>query len=1020
MKTNILISKISRLIETAGASGDGAAIADEYAAAVRKANARLESVIEAADAKGISDAIRILSEDPPLLEEVSLLDFMQFSDWASLCDMNGWTVPIAIDRAMSDRAAELGENKDAIAPFLSMYKKAVRVNNVRLAVKSLRRLAEIDHSQNWKANLKQSERQLQALMVEEFCKASSASDTDECDRIAQELLGGVWQEPATGKGVDDVRQYKESRDSAKRDALGKENLSILRKCRDEKWDRKLAFSMVQAIDGLVGKGWKVPADDQPVLSDCRARCAQEFEQEERERRWKEVNEQLHFAVQHEDCAAIRDVLSLPEFLDRDPEINLLDAAQAVLEHAEAAQRRKTLQIAMASVAGILLVVGVSGWWLKQKMFIGRCDDAALKLSYLEEQFKDRPSFAIDAITETLIKAREEDPEVYAYPKVEQFNGRLKALVAENLARTNELELVLSGLEELHKSNWAGAELSSVTNRIALVEGKIVKEDANCNTRLLVLKNAWMDHLESQEQARHERATKFHDTIVSHLKTVTEALTSKLADAALLKEVESCRASVQEWRDSHGKFAEELEVPLSEAEKAFNEAVDAQESYRKALDKLCESNGAEAVLEARQQLIEDFGNYPEVKTLSGLSVGVEEVKSVLEGQHPALVRYGESLKSGISQEEFDQFLKDCVQQVSESPAFYSLYGLTTKSSDKMFALSKGMPRLERPTYEPNKTKVMKDGQGLLDLVKMRKTNEIKGNGEVEKPFLMPISEEWKTIVDYSRRPGLTMGMFENQILKWIGDNIKAVYDPAYLADEGAQLMEIRPKRGWVNPYCRVQQICWFMNWLRFELKVMPDALASEQYMRQLDNLAAPIQVDGVDEELCWACLWETRVQRRVAECNEFLKKTFPKDWVSRYRAAKKGRGVLREVLGWQVQYAGKVKFDPQDPRYAKDPDAVVVSAPNVNNDHPLYVLRNIGGHLRLVRAFEPGKKSPWRLCGEMDDAGERYQLGEPLYHVFTKGKFIDVQDAILGLGKQLGLKDPSKLLGKIPLYGQGGL
>ena len=130
--------------------------------------------------------------------------------------------------------------------------------------------------------------------------------------------------------------------------------------------------------------------------------------------------------------------------------------------------------------------------------------------------------------------------------------------------------------------------------------------------------------------------------------------------------------------------------------------------------------------------------------------------------------------------------------------------------------------------------------------------------------------------------------------------------------------------------------------------------------------------------------------------------------------------MREVLGWQVQYAGKVKFDPQDPRYAKDPDAVVVSAPNVNNDHPLYVLRNVGGHLRLVRAFEPGKKSPWRLCGEMDAAGERYQLGEPLYHVFTKGKFIDVQDAILDLGKQLGLKDPSKLLGKIPLYGQGGL
>ena len=165
MRTNILISRIARLVETAGNAGDGAALAEEYAAAVKKANARLEAVMAAADAKVVSDAIRLLSEDPPLLEEVSALDFYQLQDWESLCDMNGWTIPPKIDKQMMERAVELGETKDAIAPFLSMYKKAVRVNNVRLAVKSLRRLADLDHSQNWGGNLKQSERQLQTLIL---------------------------------------------------------------------------------------------------------------------------------------------------------------------------------------------------------------------------------------------------------------------------------------------------------------------------------------------------------------------------------------------------------------------------------------------------------------------------------------------------------------------------------------------------------------------------------------------------------------------------------------------------------------------------------------------------------------------------------------------------------------------------------------------------------------------------------------------------------------------------------------
>ena len=257
MRSSILISRISRLVETAGSSGGGAELAHAYADAVRKANARMEAVVAASEAKGASDAVRILSEDPPLIEEVSTLDFFQLSDWENLCDTNGWEIPPKIDKILTERVVEIGEKKDAIAPFLAMYKKAVRVDNVRLAVKSLRRLADIDKSQDWKKNLKQSERQLQNLIVSEFQKAESDDDRE---RLAQELLGGVWSEGIVAPGVDEIRSFRERREAEAREQTGAENLAILKRCRDEKWDRKLAFSMVQSVDALTEKGWQMPED----------------------------------------------------------------------------------------------------------------------------------------------------------------------------------------------------------------------------------------------------------------------------------------------------------------------------------------------------------------------------------------------------------------------------------------------------------------------------------------------------------------------------------------------------------------------------------------------------------------------------------------------------------------------------------------------------------------------------------------------------------------------------------------
>ena len=1017
MRTNILISRMSRLVETAGNAGDGAALAEEYAAAVKKANARLEAVIAAADAKVVSDAIRLLSEDPPLLEEVSALDFFLLQDWESLCDMNSWTMPPKIDKQMMERAVELGETKDAIAPFLSMYKKAVRVNNVRLAVKSLRRLADLDHSQNWGGNLKQSERQLQTLIVEEFSKALSNQKGEDCDRLAQELLDGVWSEGIVAKGADAVRSYRDEREAEKREELGRENLAILTKCRDVKWNRKLAFSMVQAIDALVEKGWKVPEDGNAVLSDCRVRCAKEFEAEEAAKRWKDLNEQLHAAIQRNDCDAIRETLSAPEFLDRDPENDMLRDARRVIEHTEAMRRRKTLQIAALAFLGLVAILGVSGWWLKNKLFLGRCEDEALKLAYLEKRSKETPRYAIGGMTQVLSKLKAEDPDVYAYPKVNQFGGRLKIIEKETFERTNQIGIALGELEAARTKGWTnGVEYASVTGRLDEVERALVKDDADFRGRLLVVKNSWMDHLDAVEKDDQGRATKFHATLVSHLGTITERLTKELARKELNQEVENCKASLEEWRTLHSKYAVELEAKLAEAEKAFNEAVEAQRCYRESLGKLNDSKSAEEFLKARAELIEYHGNYPEVKLLKPLSVGVDEVKDVLSASPKVLKRFIDSQRSGISDEEFSTFIKENVLIIADSPEYYSLYGLMAKNDayGKIVGVSKGKAKEDRPSYESSWKISCEDG--ILSFAKRTVVKEMKAKDGIAPQVLMPSSSEMKTVVDVANRSNLTLGAFESEVLKLIDRHISSGHEKGYVAGEEKFATYGNPIKGWMSPYRRVQFVAWYMRWLKEDLKLMPDDSELGRWFGKADTLSQLVQVDGVDEGLSWLCIWEDRIRSRQVECAKLLSE-MPLDWVKIYRESKAAKIELREVGGWQVKYAGAVGFDPVSVDFASDPEVLVVKAPGVTADHPLYVLRKVKDRLVLFRAFEPGEKAPWRKCANMQKVPDGYVIGEPLYHVFTKGKFIDVQLELEEMKKRVGRA--SKDVDKIPLFTNGG-
>lgn len=980
MKTNILISRICRLIETAGSAGDGAALADEYAERARATNARLEAVVSAMDAKSISEAIRLMTEDPPLLEEVGQLDFREFSDWENLCGMNGWTPPPAIDRQMTDRVAELGENKDAIAPYLSMYRKAIRVNNVRLAVKSLRRLVDLDQTQDWKRNLRQSEAQFQTQLIGEFDKHIGAGQTDAADQVAAELCSGVWLDGLTAKGADRVQEFVKRREAERRSAQGAENVEILRKCLSEKWDRSLVQKMLLGIDGLVQKGWQVPDEAKSVVDPCRTRFAEEMEQEAKAARWREINETLHAAIQRENCDEIRDALSAPEFLDRDPEGDLLRDAQRVLDHAESARRRKTFQIAFFSFLGLVAVLGVSAWWLRQKRFNERCVAEAQGLGRLEQMVGKSPNRAIAAIEQTLAALRKSSPEVYAFPDVNQFEKRLKVLVANNASRTNRLNTVLTELESMFAGGWANAEISAVTGRIDEVARALTKDDGSAQTRYLKLRDSWGEHVARVERDNHNRATSLHTTLVAHLESLTVRLGKELADADLMRDVENSKKSIDEWRQEYGKSAVDLEAKLAEAEKSFMEVAELQKGYRATIDKVVEAQTADAVVAARTELIEHYGNYPEVKYLKPLDVTADDVKQILTGNVPEVARFIESQKTGISEGDFATFITECVLVIADAPEFASLYALCNKSG-KIVAVSKGHAEMKFPSYDENGT--ISSSQ-LIHFYGAQIVSELqcsRENRPTEK--LMPSSAELLDIVDYAKK-NRTIGDFENFLLRKIDAHLKAMNDKWNDAPSVFRAGD-PPAYGWMSPYRRVQFIAWYLRWLKEDLKIFPPNGELERVFKKADDLAQPVSVEGVGEGMTWLCLWDGRVQKRTIDCAKFLREGMPRDFTAKYRAARESRTAVLKVAFWKVDFAGRVKFDPLSKSFRQNPEEILLSfVKGVTPDHPVYVLRKVGENLRLVRAFESNRGKGWRKC--IDD----YRLGEPLYRVAADGKYIDVE------------------------------
>ena len=1009
MKSTILISRIMRVIETEGAVGEGATLAEEYSAAVRQVNSRLEAVQTAIDAKQVSDAVRMMEDAPRLLDEVGTLDFNQLPDWDVLCARNNWAPPLKLDKALLERVLMLNESTEVVEPFLRMYRRAVRTNNNKLAVQSLRRLVQIDHSQNWKVNLVQAEEAVQKQLVSDFRAAKTAGSIEEMDRLAQELVETNWSEPPASKGTEEIRSYIVEKEAKQRNVEGAEDVSIIRRCMSENWNRPLAFSMLQAVDGLVEKGFVLPVADRDVVDSCRRRCADEMEAEEKERRWKDLCEQLHAAIQQENTTSIRDVLSAPEFLDREPDPDLIKQAQLVIQHEEAARKRKMMQIAVCAMATLLAVLGVSGWWLKQKLFNDRCEGEAVKLAALQ-----KGSHAVDRLTEALRKLQTDDPDVYSDPRVNVFDGKLKTMRSQMNARTNEIAVVLSELKALKEAKW-GDSVDSVTSRIERINAIIAKDDDALRADFIAIKAAWADHCEEMDVANRNVATKFHETLISHVKVIADRLKSELISEGLAKEVASCKESIEEWKRVHAQHVPSLEGAVGEAEKSLGEAENTQHNLQEAIKRLKDSATAKDYLAARKTLVEFYSGYPFVKAIGSHPVTAEDAAAVVDGTATEQKAYELMLKTGVDDATFKNFITDNVSSLAEIPSYYSLYGIAMNGGTRQyfFAMCKGKPQIKKPSYDAN---YQIDGE-LLDFGKGEMVQQMSRKANYGRPFYksLPSSDEIKNVVDLAGQTSLSLSKFEQEIVKIIAGHLKSASDKDFLKNEvdvyGKQYDFAVERYPAIR---RIQLLQLYFTWLKDDLKMMPQDGVFSRWFDRVEDLAQPVRVDNIPEDLTWTCMRENRVRQRNSECAKLLSQMAAQKFIDEYRAWKSARIELRKLTDWKIEYAGCNSYNPYDTRWVADHSAVLPSIlGNVKKDHPLYVLRRENEKLILKRALVPYKNGTmWAIASGM---AKEFVTGDPLFQVSAGGKYIDAEETIEGILKEIPETTAKQFAAKIPLF-----
>lgn len=508
----------------------------------------------------------------------------------------------------------------------------------------------------------------------------------------------------------------------------------------------------------------------------------------------------------------------------------------------------------------------------------------------------------------------------------------------------------------------------------------------------------------------------HDFLVARADEISRRLKSEFMSPELSDATAEWKSDVFMWREACGGKLPAFEAEIDAVEKIVEEAENLQSHLGRLIKRMKNAAAPDEYLSLRKELLETCSSYPFVAALGDHPVSPDDVVAVVRGSSYEQQSYENMLESSISGDDFRDFLQEKVMSLERRESYCSLFGIVF-GGDKAwsyFAICNGRPEIEQAGGD---CKI--DGD-LLDLGRGEMVWQILLNADTYgNPAVQPLTStrEVRSLAETACKPDLTWPEFEREILKRISVHLKIAADKDFLKNE----IEIYGKQSYLATgrypaIRRVQMVKMYLGWLEDDLGIMPAGDKFHEWLAEVAELAAPVQIDGVLDELTWTCMKDIRVRERNADCAKFLRRMSEAKFVDEYRLWRSARFELRRPLQWNIEYAGNIALDPYDGRMAEG-RAIAAVADGVAVDHPLYVLRRENGLLAMKRILIPGNDGrSWEFVSP-DDVD--IVPGDPLFQFVERGKCIDAEKTFADILSEMPGEVAEFFADKMPFFRRSG-
>ena len=873
MNSGLIVSRIQRVLDTDGRGGDGSSVANDYAAAVKNANRRLNTGMSYLAETQQSEAIRIAEESPALLDECATLSFVQLPLWDTMCQDHGWALAEEVNDLSIEKLNAIYASATALEPLLRLYRKAVRMQDQFLVIRCLRRIIMMDKDNaTWRQDLAAFEVKYIAHLGSQFKKMADTGDKDAMLRIAEEIDSGGWSVPIAARLLGDISDMRKADCEKKWQEQFLEDTDLLRTAYDA-GNLQQTQKFIGNIQTIEMQGFVIPSKDKPLLEEVFAWCEQKSKEAKRVAARNQASIDLHKAIELENEAQIRELLSNPEFVESPPEEELERRARLVLQRFEIKRSRKRMQVC-ALIAIALISSGVAAG-IKYRQVIRAKEKASLFVR-LELALSNLDDAGLQNI---LSETKKDAPALYADSDVKLWEQKLAELVKTTSAQRQSFDLLMNEIQKVADTGFQICDDGAVRSDLDNAHAALPPNDLDREKQLAKVRVAFESYCIEKIKSAEQSASEKLNALVAQAAKLWDQLKTQSFTEDIDKRSTLIKQEFADWQSAYNNQFPQLEVKYVESISALNKADQFARSIFEQVKKIDSAKSLDEWISRRDTLIKYCSIYPEVQPLTALVKC--PYSDVIDGTLGVIKKtriLAQQCEKSISLEPFNAICKDIIEfeKFETQVAMYAIYEKNGTLKDARVH-SLGVPTL----------KALGDGTVVSGML-YQAVNGPNGfrdgiikTSRVVTFAMMPHCKYLNNLINKATETSLDSEM----MVHYLTEEVEKITVDTELTD-----------------YKRVQLLNVYYGYLS-ELSNLKVNYKFQTLSSKIQKLAQPLHI-GNDRFLSWMYDDFKDVQDREKKCRYFLKQSG--NLATQIRQVLCSQALFAKLANLKVVYIGSVR------------------------------------------------------------------------------------------------------------------